>query len=344
VLGICTRYCYHEASQVALRIANWEKARGGEVTMFTATCCAPPVDAFWDRHIACASLVKFSRWVEKCSTVLWTHVPHREQVEWCNKRKIHTVIHPLWQELTENNKAPLRAANRVLATSQGFARMLQTRLAIKNVSVAPFDPGLPFTCKDKHLTTAGPWVLLPLYDREPQKMEGTAIEIAGRLLEARADVRLSVIYNSSTLSSRAKRRLQDFQHYFGQRVQCHRSVPFARRPMLFGHHDVTMWPAHFDSVGLTPLTSLSMGTPVVAFNSPPLQEFLTKHNSIPVPCDARYNRVGVPQIEPDYRLYERCLQNAVINRNYLAELQQTVLHGLEHRRKSFGEMLSQVIC
>lgn len=344
MLGVCTRYHHHEAPQIAMRIANWANSRGMDSSLFSTTPRPPRLHRKWDKDVARTSRLRFTEWATSCSTILWTHVPHKEQINWCNEHNINTIVHPFWHELTDEDRASLKVANWVVSPNAALARLMASKFGIRKTLVAPYDTGLPFTCKDNRLRPNYIWVLLPLYDREPLKMECTAIEVAGRLLAAREDVVVTVLYNSSTLVSRAKRRLKDFQRYFGDRMRIYRSVPLESRPMLFRDHDVTMWPAHYDSVGLTPLMSVSMGTPVVSFTFPPVTEVLTKQNSVPVPCEGHYNRIGVPVVEPNYQLYERCLQNAVINRDYLASLNSTVLEGLEQRRAVFNEVMGRVIC
>jgi len=344
VLGVCTRYCHHEAPQVAMRIANWWLDRGLDATLFSTTLSPPRLDPQWDREVARTSKLRFTDWALNCSTILWTHIPHKEQIDWCNKAGINTVIYPFWHELRDQDRPALKIVNWIVSPNVALARLLASKFGIRKTLVAPYDSGLPLTCKDTRLKPNYIWVLLPLYDREPEKTEATAIEVAGRLLAAREDVVVTTLYNSSTLSSPAKRRLSEFRRYFGDRMRLFRSVSLRHRPMIFRDHDVTMWPAHFDSVGVTPAISLAMGTPVVSFAFPPITEMLTKENSVPVSCQGHYNRIGVPYVEPDYQLYERCLQNAVINRGYLTSLQQTVLTGLEQRRQVFNEVMGRVLC
>lgn len=344
VLGVCTRYCHHEAPQIAMRIADWELDRGGDATLFSTTKCAPALNAIWDRDVASTNGMRFTEWAEKCSTVVWTHVPHKEQITWCNKKGINTVLYVIWHELDDTDRAAVREAKWVVSPSAGCARSMATEWSAQKSLAAPFDPGLPLTRKDERLRSNYIWVLLPLFDREPFKMENTAIEVAGRLLDAREDIVLTAVYNSSTMNSRAKKRLNEFKRFFGLRMRVIRSLPLDYRPLVFQGHDVTMWPAHYDSVGITPLTSMYMGTPVVSFKFSPASEYMTKENSVPVACGEHYNRIGAPLVDPDYQCYERCLQNVVINRDYLTSLQQSVLHGLEKRRKVFDNVMARVIC
>lgn len=346
MLGICTRYCYHEATQVAIRIAEWQQQRAGdyEVTVFPTTDNNCIIDDYWDKEIKRNKSQLFTEWVQRCKTVLWTHVPTKEQLEWCKRRKITTLIYPLWHEISNKDRPALRNADWVLSPNTALSRLLGAKYNLRRCLVAPYDPGLPLTIKDERVKSSNVWVLFPMYDRESFKMEATSMEIAGRLLAARDEVVLTVLYTPSTMSSSAKKRMSQFRKYFGERFRTYKSLSMRQRPLLFRDHDITMWPVHYDSLGLTPLTSMAMGTPVVTFAVSPLTEITNKFNSVSVPCKGYYNRIGVPHVEPDYTLYERCLQNAVINRDYLSSLQQTVLTGLPVRGKVFNEVMGRVIC
>ncbi|NIN63605.1 MAG: hypothetical protein GTO63_02585, partial [Anaerolineae bacterium] len=44
--------------------------------------------------------------------------------------------------------------------------------------------------------------------------------------------------------------------------------PADRQELIFGHHDLTLWPTLVESAALVGLTSLSMGAPVIAFDHP----------------------------------------------------------------------------
>lgn len=343
VLGICTRYCYHEATQIALRLANWESERGRDVTLFSTTSDLHRLDPIWDDPVGETRGQRFTDWAKHCSTVLWTHVPHVEQVSWCNEHHINTVVVPVRYELEDADRPSLQQAQWVLSLSMDAARHLGTRWGLRKSLALPYDAGLPFTRKDPRVQTSFTWVLLPLHDREPYKTENTIIDVAGRLLAARRDVRLTVLYTASTFSSWAKRRCSSFQDQFGDRMKVIHGLPMEKRPLLFRDHDVTLCAAHYDNAGITPLTSICMGTPVVAFGIPPFTEYLDKHNSVLVPCCSHQARTGFPVADPDYRTYEHRVQNIVIDRSCLAGLNETVLHGLDKRRNVFNEVLRRVV-
>lgn len=342
MLGVCTRYCFHEATQVAVRLADWQADKGREATIKSVSRSSPDVSR-WDEDVDRNAKRLFTDWARECSTIFWTHVPRAEQITWCSRKGIKTAVYPFANEISDHHKPVLRQADVVLCANAPFYEYVTKRLGVKDAVYLPYDNGLPFTRKHPKLKPNNVWVLLPIYDRESAKMERTALDLLGRLLAAREDVIASVMYNSSTIGSWGKKRCRVFQKDFGERIRILKGLSLEQRPLIFRDHDLTMWPVHFDGMGITPLMSLTMGTPVVTFNLPVYTELLNKKNSVPVPCPGSYNQVGVPRLEPDYNIYERCLQNAAIDRKLLASLQQSSLNGLEARRSIFNEVMDRVI-
>lgn len=344
MLGICTRYKHHEATQLAVCIADWCQARDQPYSLWSPTASPPQLDPQCDAKVQATRGLTFTKWASTCRTILWTHVPPKETLRWCHKQDLTTVIWPLWHELQASDRESLRMATRVLTASNAQAKSLQNLCDVKHVRPLLLDLGLPLTCKDERLRHNSVWLLVPLFDHEPNKTELTTLDVAGRLLAAHADVHVTFMYDSSTLGSPAKRRLNTFRRYFPQRVLLRKGVSLRDRPLVFCEHDLTLWAAHYDSLGIVPLTSISMGTPVVAFNFPPVTEYLTRHNSITVACDGNYTANGSPEVvQPDYVAYEQAVQYALGNRQYLGMLQRSVLQGLAQRRNVFNEVLPKVL-
>lgn len=345
MLGICTRYCRHDATQVALLIANWAKRRNIPVSIYSPTRMPRRLGSAWDDEVRRTSELPFTEWVRKCTTVIWTHVPHAGQVDWCNTQSQLTSIFVLWDELKPGDRHALREADCTLSPSSECAKLIHSRWGIRQSLWAPLAIDFPATRKDPRINSNYIWVLLPLFDRAPYKTEATALEVAGRLLAARDDVILTVGYNSSTMASHGKQRLRRFQRYFGSRCRVLRGTPWPKQPYVFAEHDLTLWPAHFDNTCFTPLLSVTAGTPVVSFKVPPAQELLLPETAILVPgAKENGSRFGVPSIEPDYYRFERTVQSLLLNPEHLKAMQQSVLHGLGQRHKVFNEVLGRIIC
>lgn len=342
-LGICTRYCRHEAAYAAIRIADWASQYGADVTMLNVTPTPVALSPRWDRETKRHAGARFTDWARDCDLILWTHTPIFEQVAWAHKHGVETAVFSLWHELRPHDRRVYRELHAVISPSHEAARFLMSRWNIRRSYAAPYDPGTPFMRKHPRLRSTGTWVLLPLFDREPWRTEATALEISDRMLKRYPDTHLTVAYNSSHLVPFATRRLKQLQRGFPDRVRVLRRCRPAYRPILFGEHDLTLWPTHAENTGMTGLTSLAMGTPVLAYAFPPVSEFLNPKNSVRIPCRTTTNELGVPLTAPDYEAFEHGLWEVLDSPSDLRRLQETVSYGLLQRRKAFGDVLARCL-
>lgn len=343
MLGIYTRYQHCEDALVALRLANWAAQAGHVVSLYTPTQTRVALDGHWDKEVTTSHDCRYTDWVVDKTMVIWTRCPISEQIEWANKHNIRTSIFCLWHELHEDHVRSYRAADFVLSPSNISAQFVEQVFKIRQSHALPWDTGEPFTVKDPRLHADYIRVLLPLFDHAPYEVEATALEVAGRALLRFPTMMLTVAYNASKIAPFATRRIKEFKKDFGSRVRLMPGVLIGQRPMLFAAHDLTYWPVCCANTGMIGLTSITMGTPVLAFQIPPLTEFLTTLNSIQVPTTVYSGDMGVPRMEPNYDVMEQHFHAVLADVNRLKLLQQGVLHGLVQRRKAFGEVLTHLI-
>jgi hypothetical protein len=326
-----------------LRLANWAAEAGHDVSIHSTTTDPVRLDARWDIVAKATRRLRFTEWVKQQTTVIWTHAPITEQIIWAKKRGVRTGILCLWDEIRQEHIAAYHAADFVLSPSRLVGEFVQKVLKVRNSIGLPWDTGEPFMRKDPRLTSDRIWVLMPLFDHEPYQIEATAVEVAGRALLANPRMVLTVAYNASKIAPFAVNRLKQFRSYFGERVRILPGVPLHRRPLLYASHDLTYWPACGGNIGLTGLTSVTMGTPVLSFKVPVFSEFLCSTNSIQAPATSYGTSRGLPRTEPDYDAMDSLLQAAVADTNGLHAIQQEVPSGLAQRRKVFCTVLTQAI-
>lgn len=325
-----------------MRIADWANRSGMDVSLFSVTPGNQALSPRWDRLVKASRKYNFTCWAQQQDFVLWTHTPIFEQVSWAHRYGRATAIFCLWHELTAEARRAYREVGAIITPSYEAARFLAARWGIHNIYAAPYDPGVPLTQKPA-IPAIGRWLLLPLFDRAPHTMEGTALELVGRLLARYDDVYMTIAYNSSTLMPFAKRRLAQFNKAFPGRVVLMAGCTLAERPVLFAQHDLTLWPTHAENTGHLGLTSLAMGTPVVAFHFPPVTEFLCDGNALTAPCRTAPNELGVPIPVPNYSAFEVCSQGLLDTPGLLAQLQKTATVGLPARQKVFHEVLARCL-
>jgi hypothetical protein len=342
-LGICTRYRHCEAAIAAIRLAEWAARAGHEVSLFPVTNSPPRLHKHWDPVAKAGRSRRFAAWAKEQTTVIWTHCPIYQQVTWARKQGAQTGILCLCDEIQPNDVTAYRAADVVLAPSDVVQQYAEKELRVRRAVGLPWDTGEPFTQKDLRLKSEHVWVLMPMFDYEPCRIEATALEIAGRALATNPHMVLTVPYNSSKIAPFTVRRLKEFRHYFGNRVRLLPGIPLETRPLLYATHDLTYWPVCSGGIGTVGITSVTMGTPVLAFDIPVITDFLHQANSVQVPAVAHTAQNGLPYAEPDYNAMEQAMQAILADRAKLRYMQNNTLAGLDRRRKVFETILTRVV-
>ncbi len=128
------------------------------------------------------------------------------------------------------------------------------------------------------------------------------------------------------------------------KVKVYSNTDFTSHIDLMRKSDLFLWPTLREGLGLMGLESLSVGTPVVSFDVPPVNEFLAHGvNSTLAECSTRWFRDGVPEVDADEKSYEsylKALRYAVKNAVYLKEWAQ---HGLEQRQSRFYRAWNELL-
>lgn len=335
-LGICTRYSQHEATYAAVRIADLGEQRGYDVTLYAVRPQPRPLGLSWDTRLQTPKTQLFSDWAAHCDYVIWTHVPHIEQVRWLRYRRIPSAIFVLWQELAPEDAPALKGVNKLICPSRACYDYLRTLAG--NAVYAPWDPGLP--CYTKCCPTDECRLLLPLWDGETRRTEMTVLKLLERSLR-QDGVSATVAYNSSTVGSRASRQLRRLAREFSH-LTLRRNVRYGDRPFLIQQHDLVLWPTHYENTCMLAVMARAMGTPVIGFRFRPTDEVLTD-GAVAIPPQAEIeDAMGIPTIEPDYYEMDRQLQRHVQCPQRVQELQQKTHVGLQARRALFEAALSML--
>lgn len=341
-LGICTRYGRHEAAFAALRLADVAAAAGLDVSIYTMTPEFVSLGSRWDHRVIRASHVKFTDWVSRQSHVLWTTTPHLEQMEWVRDQGKRTIALVSWHEVTTFDIMVLAEMQHLICPTRACFDLLR-HSEFHNLVCMPWDAGLPLHIKHRNHDPRKPKLLLPLWDGNARRTEMTVMHVMQRVMQRHPDATLTIAYNSSSICSAGKRKLCELRHLHPDRVQCIKSPHPRDRPLLFQAHDLTIWPTHYESLGLVGLQSIEMGTPVIAFNFQPINEILAPSNSISVSCAEITNDIGVPKAVPDYDLFDELLHCALRDTEFIRHLQREVLHGVPERRAIFQRQFHRVL-
>ncbi len=226
--------------------------------------------------------------------------------------------------------------------------VLRESLALTNCRYIPWDNGLPTTRKSVLVDGARIKVLIPLLDWTTSSVDPEILNVVWRTLHKCPYVDITFVYCPRGFRVGDYKAIKRIEKLFGASGQF-RSISDRKLSRddiltLYGRHDLTVWPSEQEGFGSVGLDSLSMGTPVMAYDVAPQSEFLRDgKNSVLVPCELKYNWLGVPWVLPNSPKFEEHLVALVDRPDLLGELRRFTRFGMAARRDKFVTGWSQVI-
>lgn len=334
-IGIYTHYAHCDEAYFAIRLADLLRAQGIDCGIYSD---APPAKlrVSHDGAVCHKKKRSFSSWVKDCSTIIWTHPPKLDTLSYTKRLGIRTFIVPMWQELLRPFRKVLQRADHVIVMSAEERELFTKIYKLKNVTMIPFDTGLPNTKKTKPVNHRQIKIFLPWFDRNARCAHSQFLGFLGYLIERMPDATLTVAITSSRFSPAIAKFFQRLGRKTGGRVKLLRNIPLPKRPALYTAHDVTLFPAECDNYGFCNLTSISCGTPVLSFALSPQIDFVYQDaNGVLVKTRVDYDENGVPHAAPDYEKLMTVLQTMIAEPLHIDNLNKRVTYNLTTRRKSF---------
>ena len=160
-VGIYTHYAHCDQAYYAVRLAELFRIVGVPFDIYSDILPAR-LQLSHDRAVRSREQLTFTDWVKKQQVVIWTHIPRVEQINYCQRRGIKTVLVPMWQDMVSPFRKSLRRADAVIALSSEAKELYTAVYKLKNVVYIPFDTGAPITRKDTPVTARNIRLFLPL--------------------------------------------------------------------------------------------------------------------------------------------------------------------------------------
>lgn len=334
-VGIYTHYAHCDEAYLAVRLVTLLRTLGEPFDIYSDNSPGK-LKLPYDRAVKYRGVVKYTDWVRKRSTVVWTHVPRVEQINYATSRGIRTVIAPMWQELAPPFKKALKRADHVIAMSTECRDLLVDVYKLNHVSMIPFDTGLPITRKTNPVNPRKIKLFLPWFDRNARCASSDFLSTLGYLIEHMDEPQLTVAVNSSRFGPAVAKFFTRLGARTEGRVRLVRNVPLVKRFHLYARSDLTVWPGECDNYGLCGLSSLAAGTPVLSLATAPQTDYLYQEvNSALVKTKIEYDDNGVPHAIPDYGRFIAALQELIAEPRHINLMQKKVSYNLPSRREAF---------
>ncbi len=334
-VGIYTHYAHCDQAYLAARLALLLQKLGAEFDIYsdnTPGFLGLPCDS----AVVTRNIIKYTEWAKKQRVIIWTHVPPIEQINYAKRKNIKTVVAPMWQELVRPFKKTLQRADHVITMSAECQMLFSEIFKLRSAELIPFDPGLPVFKKSGTVNARNVRIFLPWFDRNAKCTSAAFIASLRFLIEHMEEAYLTVAITPSQFSPSIVKFFLTLQRRCKNRVSILRGVPVVSRAHLYSAHDITLLPAECDNYGLCAITSITMGTPVLATAISPQTDFLFPDvNSVLVKTDIDYDENGVAHALPDYDKFMYVLQELVAEPRHIQRLNHKTNYNLNARKNAF---------
>lgn len=328
-VAISTRYCFHEATYAALRMAELAQHLGHDVRIDSVNN-PPRLNCVWDKRVSSQKYLELQAWA---NIVVWTHAPSVKEVNFWRRGPAKLILIPMWNELRSDCRKALGKLDHVVVPHRAGLNV-GDRWS-KDWMAVPWDNGLPITRKDGLRVPGQVHVLVAMFDDSAAYVDLTLFDELSRLLKTFPQLHITIAYCSSRVRTLTSNRMRGLANAFKGRCSLLRGVAIRDRPLLYARHDLTMWPTPVTDIGCVGLDSLTMGTPVVAWKCPPIDEILRPDNGRLVDCEVNYSPLGIPASDCNCYRLGLALQQLLLEPAAILTLQQNTAVQLETRRKEF---------
>lgn len=334
-VGIYTHYAQCDQTYFALRLADYLREQGVDYSIYTDNQPARLKTAY-DNAVVHRNKQRYTDWVKTKTAVVWTHVPKVEQINCAKRYGVTTTLVPMWQELNPPFKKATRQADHLIALCTSARELFHDVYKFRNVTLIPFDAGLPITKKEATVDRKRIKLFLPWYDRNARCTQSGFLDRLATIITYMPETYLTVCISSSKFSPAVAKFFQRLGVKTGGRVTVKRNVELSARPALYAAHDLTILPAECDNYGICNLMSINCGTPVLTFAVSPQTDFVyPESNGVLVKTKIDFDENGVPHAIPNYDNFADTLQEIVSAPEYIDNLNRKINYNLNSRRKSF---------
>jgi len=342
--GISLRYHQCEATWAAIQLAELAREAGIHVRLYADDVCNRELSPYWDAHVTDGRKVPFDEWMMGCTRVIWTTPPSQLCLDRVQHRGIETQLLADWELIQEEDADVVARLDSMILPHRCVAEAMCRWASMIDGHfypyLLPWDVQLPITKPQKFREPE--MVYMPLHDSQAAKITLMVFNVLHAILTHMPKVSVTLT-GGARWSLKSLRAVNALRRHHGSRIQFIRKPDACRRLQLLTEADVMLWPACYENFGIIGLEAITMGVPVLAWEIPPMTEFLRhNHNAVLVPCDVQYNWLGVPCVHPDYDAFGRAALSLLQNPQLLATIRATSRKGLQARKDQFMQMWTKL--
>lgn len=297
MIGIVSPYDFSESTAMATTLAGLIKANAVPVSILSHTPCELEADAAWANHVVSAKKLHNQKdWYAQCSHVVWTSI-QPDNVLLAKRAGAKNILLVNWRNLVSTDREHFAKYDSVVCPSRTVFEFIAKKWPSPNLCWCVWDPLIPL--QSKLLPRTRPTRLGVLLDGYSTNKLGPRVFYALQVLLERApNVEISVVYLKQW-RHRTLAALTDLQRVARGRLKTVYKPCRDDRLRLMADSDWLWWATVCENSCHFGLESLALGTPLLAFDMPPLLDVLADgENAKLLPCYLQPNWLGVPEADP----------------------------------------------
>ena len=342
-IGFDIQYKPHDAVYAAMRLSDSLRAIGYETTLYSKLKRGHTYGCDWDSIVVTPDIMSYEQWLKGITHIIWPVPPDKDLIHKVGKNIVTIALAP-WDCLPAYSRKSFKLCAHTVATSPSNAQTLKKDFDLKNVSTVEWDSLIPITRKEiGGVDMSKPKVLIPLHSSQGLRCDMEALfDVASGVSKLCPHAELSISYSPRCMAWEV---VKELRHFFKKNHQIKAitdSTTCVSSLLLYGNHDLVIWPAEIEGFGLVGIESLYMGTPVIAYDIPPMSNIIIDGaNGILVPCDKGGSSNGIVFAKPDATRFFNLAAETINHR--LEELNKHTKLGRKTRRNKFNASWKKII-
>jgi glycosyltransferase involved in cell wall biosynthesis len=347
-VGIVLNYIRHDSTYAALKTAEILRDKGYVVTLFDKShkSVKARLHAYWDDFILSTKEIPFDDWTDDCDVVIWYTYPSSKEVRALKKYKVPNICVVTWDSVDSDTISCIKGCSRLVCPSASQTSYFREYWRLKNVTCIPLDCNCPLTLNGRKpseefsLIVACPGYQIKRIDHSK------LFESLYLAMEKNPKLNIDFLF-SNKVASQIKININKFEKTFpeGNKLVCvDDPTGWSEGPLLYSLYDAVLWPVQLESFGYVALEALSMGTPVIAYNFPPMSEIVSDHvNGFIIPCDRKETELGVSYAVHNGDELLKTLGKVISDKELVQKVKSNTHKGLEERAEKSSALWDQII-
>lgn len=343
-IGFDVQYKLHDAVYAALRLSDSLKALGYETTLYSKLKKKHIYGCDWDSLVTTPEDMSYEEWLKTITHIIWPVPPNKDTVKKVGKNIVTIALAP-WDCLPSYTKGSLKLCAHTVSTCSENTKVLKAGSSLTNISTIEWDSFIPITHKAfGSVDLNNPKVLIPLHSSQGLRCDlDSLFDIIEGVIHGCPKAKIAISYSLKSIPWEISKELRSFVRKHSSSVSlvldaatCVSSL------LLYGSHDIVLWPAEIEGFGLVGVESIYMGTPVIAYDVPPMSDIVIDGiNGVLVPCKHGGSVNSIVFAEPDaYNFIDKSVD--AIN-NKLVELNKHTKTGKKSKRSKFNSAWKKII-